>query len=189
MIIHPQGRILSPFVRKIENVYSVILIGTIILNNAGEMVEKWYFELENKFQGIQCLEHIVMPNHIHFIIQNVGAAVAVGADLCVCPNPGKLGDNTIQGEHTGSPLQRIVQWFKTMSTNEYIRNVKIDHWPPFDGKLWQRNYYEHIIRNDDELNRIRKYIINNPINWHNDENNPVPLVRPDYFEKINEEIL
>jgi hypothetical protein len=107
----------------------------------------------------------------------------VGADLCVCPDPIELG------EHTGSPLRRIVQWFKTMSTNEYIRNVKINHWPRFDGKLWQRNYYEHIIRNDDELNRTRKYIINNPINWHNDENNPVTLARPDYFKKINEEIL
>jgi hypothetical protein len=53
----------------------------------------------------------------------------VGADLRVCPDPMELG------EHTGSPLQRIVQWFKTMSTNEYIRNIKNDHWPRFDGKL------------------------------------------------------
>jgi putative transposase len=153
-----------------------------ILNDAGRMVEKWYRELANKFPGIQCVDHIVMPNHIHFIIQNVGVdgdGGIVGADLRVCPVPmgsgedGQKGEHTAQGEHIGSPLQKIIQWFKTMSTNEYIRNVKNNHWQSFDGKLWQRNYYEHIIRNDDELNLIREYIINNPINWQNDKNNLV----------------
>lgn len=132
--------------------------GIIILNDAGKMVEKWCFELENKFHDIQCIEHIVMPNHIHFIIQNVGA------DLRVCPESIELG------EHTGSPLPRIIQWLKTMSTNEYIRNVKINHWLPFTGKFWQRNYYEHIVRSENELNRIRQYIIDNPANWMVDEN-------------------
>ncbi len=50
---------------------------------------------------------------------------------------------------------KIVQWFKTMTTNEYILGIKLFDWPPFNGKLWQRNYYEHIIRNDAEMNRIR----------------------------------
>ncbi|WP_353685169.1 transposase [Thermodesulfovibrio sp. 3907-1M] len=81
----------------------------------------------NKFPDIQCDQHIIMPNHIHFIIINVRV------DLRVCPNN--------IGEHTGSPLQKIIQWFKTMTTNEYIRNVKNNGWKPFDGKLWQRNYY------------------------------------------------
>jgi len=65
-----------------------------------------------------------------------------------------------------------VQWFKTMTTNEYIRGVKQYGWPPFPGKLWQRNYYEHIIRNENELNRIREYIINNPMQWALDGENP-----------------
>lgn len=68
------------------------------------------------------------------------------------------------GEHIGSPLHHVVQWFKTMTTNEYIRNVKINNWTPFDGKLWQRNYYEHVVRNEKSLNRIREYIVNNPQN-------------------------
>ena len=63
-----------------------------------------------------------MPNHIH------GIVFLVGADPCVCP---KLE----MGEHTGSPLQKIVQWFKTMTTNEYIQNVKKYEWIPFNGKL------------------------------------------------------
>jgi hypothetical protein len=73
-----------------------------------------------------------------------------------------------QGEHIGSPLRAAVQWFKTMTTNEYIRGVKQNGWRPFRKKLWQRNYYEHIIRNDDEYRRIAKYIANNPANWATD---------------------
>ena len=69
----------------------------------------------------------------------------------------------------GLPLHRVVQWFKTMTTNEYIRNVKQNNWPVFNGSLWQRNYYEHIIRNEEELNKIREYIRNNPLNWQIDD--------------------
>ena len=50
-----------------------------------------------------------------------------------------------------------------MTTNEYMKNVKTLGWVRFNGKLWQRNYYERIIRNENALNRIREYIINNPI--------------------------
>ena len=75
------------------------------------------------------------------------------------------------GEHTGSPLQRVVQWLKTMTTNEYIRGVKNNEWPRFNGKLWQRNYYDHIIRDEESLKNIRNYIVNNPAKWAEDENN------------------
>jgi putative transposase len=59
-----------------------------------------------------------------------------------------------------------------MTTNEYIRGVKTLGWTPFPGKLWQRNYYEHIVRNDASLNRIRRYIVNNPARWGEDAENP-----------------
>jgi len=68
--------------------------------------------------------------------------------------------------------ERVVQWFKTMSTNEYIRGVKQRGWPAFPGKLWQRNYWEHIIRNETEFNHIREYIQNNPKKWASDMLNP-----------------
>jgi REP-associated tyrosine transposase len=69
-------------------------------------------------------------------------------------------------------LQKVIQWFKTMTTNEYIRGVKAGSWPSFNGRLWQRNYYEHIIRDEDSLNRIRQYIVNNPTRWAFDRENP-----------------
>lgn len=158
--------------------------GEMILNDAGEMVKHWYYELNNKFNDIKCHAMVVMPNHFHCIIENTGSPV--GADLCVCPItdapipseniPGKndqdehtiQDEHPIRGEHAGSPLRAIIQWFKTMTTNNYIREVKQNDWPPFHGKLWQRNYWEHIIRNLNEYQRITQYIINNPRQWEND---------------------
>jgi REP element-mobilizing transposase RayT len=66
-----------------------------------------------------------------------------------------------------------MQWFKTMTTNGYIQGVKNSGWPRFTGKLWQRSYYEHIVRKDDDLNRIREYIVNNPLQWGMDDENPL----------------
>ena len=77
-------------------------------------------------------------------------------------------DGDILGEHVGSPLRGVVQWFKTMSTNEYIRGVKNQGWPRFRGKLWQRNYYEHIIRSERAFENISGYIENNPEKWEDD---------------------
>ena len=84
-------------------------------------------------------------------------------------------DDTNWGAHVGPPLRQrtqlstVVQWFKTMSTNEYIRGVNELGWPPFDRKLWQRNYYEHIIRDDVSLLNIAYYIENNPAHWQEDD--------------------
>ena len=143
----------------------------VILNNVGNMIKKWWFELPNKFDKIENDVFIVMPNHIHGIILMFDSDISiVGADLCVCP------DNNILGEHIGSPLQnnnrslsKIIQWFKTMTTNEYIRNVKEYNWEKFEKRLWQRNYYEHIIRNQKSFNKIGEYIYNNPAKWKHDE--------------------
>jgi REP element-mobilizing transposase RayT len=140
--------------------------GEMILNDAGRMVGKWYDELENKFPDIRCHEMVVMPNHFHCIIENIGT---VRADLRVCPDANNANTNPIKGEHMGSPLHRVVQWFKTMTTNEYIRGVKTLGWQPFNGKLWQRNYYEHIIRNEQSYKNISNYIINNPAKWQDDK--------------------
>ncbi len=138
-----------------------------ILNDAGRMIEKWYYKTAEKFPNIRCLEMIVMPNHFHCIWQIIDVPY-VGADPRVCPNAYKQGEHK-QGEHVGSPLHRVVQWFKTMTTNEYIRGVKQLNWESFYKKMWQRNYYEHIIRNDKSYQTIAEYIINNPINWGNDK--------------------
>jgi hypothetical protein len=97
------------------------------------------------------------------------------------------------GEHTGSPRRKIqnnnnvssiMQWFKTMTTNEYIRNVKTNGWPSFAGKLWQRNFYDHIGRDENEMFRIRQYIRNNPLNWAADDEKPISK-SPRYVATLN----
>ncbi len=143
--------------------------GRLILNDAGKMIGRWWNELKNKYANIEIDEYVVMPNHCHGIINIVGT---VGADLCVCPD--KKGEHAGSPQQADSPLQarpiyKMVQWFKTMTSNEYIRNVKQNHWKPFEGKLWQRNYYEQIVRDEISLRRIREYIVNNPYQWQKDK--------------------
>jgi REP element-mobilizing transposase RayT len=155
-----------------ECLFGKIVDKEMILSDPGRLMEKLYRELENKFADIVCDQCAIMPNHIHFVIHT-----GVGADLRVCPDTDTGehilgGEQALMGEHIGSPLQAVIQWFKTMTTNEYIRGVKQNGWPPFPGKLWQHNYYEHIVRDDDELNRIREYIIDNPLKWELDRENP-----------------
>jgi putative transposase len=157
-----------------------VVDGEMRLNDAGIMAFQWYRELENKFSDIKCDTFVCMPNHVHFVVVNVSDNAIGGGHTGPQKQgghtgPRKQGEHTgsrKQGEHTGSPLRRVVQWFKTMSTNEYIRGVKQCGWPPFPGKLWQRNYWEHVIRNVTEFNRIREYIQNNPAKWASDMLNP-----------------
>jgi len=165
----PGGYFITIVIQNRECLFGEVLDRDMVLNAAGKMIEKWYFKLKNKFSDIRCDAYTVMPNHFHAIIQNVGA------DPRVCPSKHKIGNDKM-GEHTGSPLRRVVQWFKTMTTNEYIRGIKQNGWQPFDGKLWQRNYWEHIIRDENDLNRFREYIINNPLKWELDNENPQNLI-------------
>lgn len=83
--------------------------------------------------------------------------------------PNETPSNAIPGEHTGSTLHRVVQWFKTMTTNAYINGIKQHGWQPFNTRFWQRNYYEHIIRNQQAYDEIEAYIIENPLNWKTDD--------------------
>jgi len=140
------------------------------LNKAGLMVKTWWRKVSSKFPSVQTDEYIIMPNHFHGIVH------------ITCQSRDKLGQphdksgqlHRISGQpHGVAPtLGDVVNWFKTMTTNEYIRGVKQNKWPPFAEKLWQRNYYEHIIRNEEDLNHVRQYIVENPLNWGTDEENP-----------------
>ncbi len=178
-----------------EMMFGDVINGEMILNPAGEMIVRWWLKLPNKFPTVNVDIFMPTPNHFHGIIF---IEEPVGADLCVGPGFGvtsqlpsttplanPIPDDEIfphnGGEHVGSPLQRpnaplsqMIQWFKTMTTNEYSRGVKQLGWKPFSGKLWQRNYYEHIIRNETELDRITRYIESNPARWADDNENPTP---------------
>ena len=111
--------------------------GAFRLNQTHEMLEKWLRELENKYEAATIDSHVVMPDHIHFLLFIEGAS---------------------------APLPEILQWFKTQTTNEYIKGVKRGDYPPFDKRVWQRSYYEHIVRSEQDLYETRTYIEENPSN-------------------------
>ena len=78
-----------------------------------------------------------------------------------------------QHRRTGLSLPDVVQRLKTMTTKHYADGVKQLNWPGFPGRLWQRSYYEHIIRDEHSLTCLREYIANNPLQWTLDCDNPV----------------
>jgi REP-associated tyrosine transposase len=131
----------------------------ITLNDAGRMVDRWWRKLTANF-GVELAEHVIMPNHLHGIIA-IKPAIEGSTHASTGQTPGSAP--------TASALGEMVQWVKTMSTNEYLHRVKTNGWPPFNKRLWQRNYYEHIIRDEEDSLRIRQYIIDNPARWLEDE--------------------
>jgi len=107
--------------------------------------------------------------------------IIVGAGPHACPdNPrvrpiydGDISLGSTQGSTPTVPtVGEYVKRLKTLTTRIYIENVRNNNWPSFDKRLWQRNYYERIIRNEEEYLKIKKYIKSNPIMWERDRNNP-----------------
>ncbi len=147
----------------------------------GEMTRKWWYLLPSKFPAVRLDSEVVMPNHLHGIL--ILSNVPVGADQCVRPAR-LLSKSQIPA------LSRVVQWFKTMTTNEYLRQIKQGELPRSTGKLWQRNYFEHIIRHPAALENIRTYIEENPSRWALDTENPVGtlLARDPLAEIIKNDI-
>lgn len=110
-----------------------------------KIIHKWIIETQNEFPNAKIEKYVVMPNHIHMIV-------------------------TITERHDGRSLREIMHYFKTMTTNEYISYVKNGLLPPFDKKIWQKSYYDHIIRNDADYIEKWNYIDNNPIKWEMNKN-------------------
>lgn len=147
-----------------ECLFGEIVDGDMHLNPAGRMVQNVWDELPMHYPGIEIDAGVVMPNHLHGItvINSVGATPRGHPDLGQARGPAP----------TGLSLPDVVHRFKTMTTKRYIDGVRQLGWLGFSGRLWQRNYYEHIIRDEASLTRIREYITNNPRQWALDRENP-----------------
>ena len=140
-----------------ECLFGEIVASKIRLNQSGELIQQIWYELPNRYIDLDLDAFILMPNHLHGIIVLTDQA-AVGAGLAL---PGK-------GAASGAPtLGGIVRTFKSISA------ILLNRLLSRTGRtLWQRNYYEHIIRNEKSLNAIRDYILNNPNRWPDDPDNP-----------------
>jgi hypothetical protein len=87
-----------------ECIFKTVENGEMILNEAGEMIKKWWLELQNKFINFGLNQFIIMPNHFHGIIVIQNKYNPVGADLCVCPKHAHDQGAHDQGAHIGAPL-------------------------------------------------------------------------------------
>ncbi|MDQ6953464.1 MAG: hypothetical protein Q9M15_08055 [Mariprofundaceae bacterium] len=150
------------------HLFGEIVNDNMVLNDAGNMIKKLWREISNHFKNTRLHEYIIMPNHIHGIIE----ISSVGAPLVGAQNDGQFQNGQPQGiAPTCKTIGDIVGAFKSLTTNEYIKMVKQNILQPFDKRIWQRSYWEHIIRNDNEYTHIVQYIMDNPQTWAMDQLN------------------
>jgi len=145
-----------------EYLFGDIVDGAMQMNAAGIMVLQTWNQLPQRFSNAALDIVAVMPNHLHGII-----FLHRRGDPCDRPLPSATKGGTLPDS-----IGRLVQAFKSITTNQYIHGVKEQKWRPFSGRLWQRNYWERIIRDETELENTRAYIQNNPAQWELDELNP-----------------
>jgi putative transposase len=136
--------------------------GVTILNPAGQMIIDEWLAIQSRFTSVQLEEFVVMPNHFHAILSILPT---VEGSLVSIVN----GRVPTRGTPT---LGEMIGAFKSITTNQYISGVKHQKWTPFDRKLWQRNYYEHIIRDDRSFKILQSYIQDNPLRWEIDQLHP-----------------
>ena len=140
---------------KHQQLFGQIEDGYMILNEAGENANICWLLIPDHFPNTELDEFIVMPNHVHGIIHIVDFGNVGAKNFSPLPN------NMNSFHSPSKTLGSIVRGFKIGVTNWIRKNTDNYH-------VWQRNYYEHIIRDEDDLDRIRKYIRHNPGNWNND---------------------
>ncbi len=167
-----------------QMLFGNVVDGTMSLNDAGRAAESFWNEIPGHFPHAELDEHIVMPNHVHGIIRIVKhewvhadgtiskCGVHVGANDYLplqqhTIHPRQMPRSKLfpMGHGTSRTIGSMVRGFKIAVT----RRMRMHGWI---GPVWQRNYHDHIIRNERSLERIRAYIRNNPANWHRDRNNP-----------------
>ena len=125
--------------------------GTMRLNAAGRLAVTLWNALTPRFLGIELDAFVVMPNHVHGVIVLPDRAATVGAPL--------VSAHSNRAATRAAPtVGDVVGAFKSLFTVEYIQGVKECRWPAFDRRVWQRNYYEHIIRDEAELARVRRQL-------------------------------
>jgi len=126
--------------------FGTIENGSLSPSPVGAMVADVWSELPKTYLDVTLDVCVVMPNHVHAML--------------------RLNDDDPDApQHT---LGDAMRWFKTVTTNRYIHGVRDQGWPRFPGKLWQPNYYDHVVRTNADYDRIRAYIEANPMTWERD---------------------
>ncbi|CAN5432059.1 transposase [soil metagenome] len=130
--------------KNMERRFGEVIAGELRLNDAGKMVSNVWTANAERYPGVAIDEYIVMPNHFHGIVH-------IGTDPTID-----------QLKHS---LVEIVATFKSLSTGEYSVGVKNGDFPAFDRSLWQRSFYDRVLRDANDIERAREYIWANPARW------------------------
>lgn len=131
---------------------TILRNGIVCLNKIGEAALKNWVDISKHYPNVRIHEFVIMPNHVHGIVQ-----ILVGAQNSV-----PLRRNDYQSIIPGS-LGCIVRGYK-IGVTKHCRQNDLAY------KIWQRSFHDRVIRNDQELDAIRRYIRNNPKKWHRDRN-------------------
>ncbi len=160
------------------NLFGEILNNIMHLSQTGEIANRFWIAIPEHFKNIELDEFIIMPNHIHGIIfVNNGDAGDNGVGNAIMGNNG-VGNADLRSPHSDDHLihtvsvddydrtkmvvSKIIHGFKSSVTREIRRQLNDFNF------AWQKSYYDYIIHDEDDLNRIREYIYNNPANWDTD---------------------
>ncbi|MFZ4793835.1 MAG: transposase [Blastocatellia bacterium] len=139
--------------QKRKRLFGKIVNGEMRLNETGRLVANHWEWLAEKYCRVLLDEYVVMPNHLHGIIVITDRTIDVMQRAS--EKPAFLEKR--------KPIGRLIGAFKTLSTSQINQSLATS-----GNQLWQRDFWEHIIRNEHELNLIRAYIRNNPAQWFND---------------------
>jgi len=150
--------------------FGQIVDGEMVLNDVGKMVEEFWIAIPKHFPNVELGAFVIMPNHIHGIISiTVGAWHVVPAQ----------NETVVEATHA-SPLPRISKGPFPGSIGAIIGSFKSTASKGFreipnnaEKHPWQRNYYDHVIRNERDYTAIYEYILANPMNWEKDEEFPL----------------
>ncbi len=156
--------------RNRECLFGDVRDGKMYLSNYGGLVNECWQEIPAHFPQIVLHEYVIMPNHVHGIIE-INNPQSTGANMGVCTNAVGVGANVVGvGANNYSPLRtpQSRPCGTSRTVGSVVRGFKIGVTKQMGFSPWQRNYYEHIIRNDESYQNIVQYMAQNPLKWEED---------------------
>ena len=130
-----------------QNLFGTIENELLTLSPGGNMVAEVIGECPARFASVSIDAYVVMPNHIHVLI---GLAIRLDDD------PGT------------DDLKDVVHWLKSTVHQRFRAGVQSKGWRPYQGRIWQSGFHDHIVRNEKDLETLRQYVASNVESWEKD---------------------
>jgi REP element-mobilizing transposase RayT len=152
------GYFITLVTRNRDKLFGEVVNGKMVLNDYGKIVDECWKSIPDHFPNVELGVHAIMPNHVHGIVL-INENPPSRGTMYRAPTPTEKFGKPVPGS-----IPTIIRTFKAAVTRDLGRKFDLSN-------IWQRNYYERIIRDADEANRIHLYIEANPANWADDKEN------------------